>query len=284
MDNKNEAAQAEAFDVTLNETEAKALRDMLGDEGDDAIAVRMLVGPGHSGYGLYVAQAEYQDEGAILVHGMPAPAANQPRHTGMHPAMAAPYGEAPELNPADLRIDTFRPGGSGGFVVRPDTAVRITHLPTGLFVEESEDRSIHRNKAVAVTKLRNLVANQQRQLAPMLRSDPQPEDFGVGPLSVEAAKNYGAWLLADAGRQEGLKIRHAQADEIVELKRTVDEQRDIIAMRDAALAQLTTQPQVDLSSLKPAHFYVWENGKNVRREFYPAYAVRALLGMDGGDQ
>ena len=61
----------EPFDVTLDETQATLLRDWLGDDKDEAASIRLLIGPGHSGYGLYVAQAEYQDEGAILLCSIP---------------------------------------------------------------------------------------------------------------------------------------------------------------------------------------------------------------------
>lgn len=55
------------FDVTIEDDAAKMLRDMLGDDRDDLSPVRLLVGNGHSGYGLYAAQAEYQEEGAMLL-------------------------------------------------------------------------------------------------------------------------------------------------------------------------------------------------------------------------
>lgn len=88
-----------------------------------------------------------------------------------------------DINPADLRVDTFRASGAGGqHINKTDSAVRITHLPTGIVVQCQNDRSQHRNRAEAMSMLKSRLFEHEmrKRMAEQQKLEDSKTDVGWG--------------------------------------------------------------------------------------------------------
>jgi len=149
--------------------EVEVLSESLGEHGGYKEIISRIIGRGAFSLLKF-------ESGTHRVQRVPATEAQGRIHTSACTVAILPELEevgSVDLNPAELRIDTYRSSGAGGqHVNKTDSAIRITHLPTGIVVECQDERSQHKNRsrALALLKARLLANEQEKQRSQQAQS------------------------------------------------------------------------------------------------------------------
>jgi len=158
-------------------------------------------------------------------------------HTSMATVAVLPEAEAVEIeiHDNDLEIETFRSTGPGGQSVNTtDSAVRITHLPTGLVVQCQDEKSQHKNKAKAMKVLRSRLLEHEEQRAAQERSDERRAQVGSGERS-EKIRTYNFPQSRVTDHRAGITLH--KLDSVME--------GDLDDLLEAVRAHMTAQEESD---------------------------------------
>ena len=162
------------------------ISESLGDHGGYKEIITRVVGQGA------YSQLKFES-GAHRVQRVPETESQGRIHTSA--CTVAVMAEADELenieiNKADLKVDTFRASGAGGqHVNKTDSAIRLTHLPTGIVVECQDERSQHKNRARAMSLLASRLNQAQEERAAASHSEQRKSLVGSGDRS-ERIRTY----------------------------------------------------------------------------------------------
>ena len=173
------------------------------------------------------------ESGVHRVQRVPATEASGRIHTSAATVAVMPEAEDVDIqiNPDDLRIETMRSQGSGGqHVNKTESAIRITHLPTGFFVKCQENKSQHKNRERAMSILKARLYDVQRQALDAKRSADRKSQVGSGDRS-ERIRTYNF----PQGRVTDHRINLTlyKIDEVME-GRGLDELVDALSAEDQA--------------------------------------------------
>jgi peptide chain release factor 2 len=147
-----------------------------------------------------------------LVRKSPFDSGNR-RHTSFASVNVSPEVDESvdiDINPADLRVDTYRASGAGGqHVNRTESAIRITHVPTGIVVQSQSDRSQHKNRATCMSQLRAKLYEREMQ-ARRAKQD----EVEAGKLDITWGSQIRSYVL-DMSRikdlRTGVEVANTQA-------------------------------------------------------------------------
>ena len=179
------------------------------------------------------------ESGVHRVQRVPATESQGRIHTSTATVAVLPEAEEAdvEINDGDLRIDVYRASGAGGqHVNKTESAVRITHVPTGVVVAMQEERSQHKNRAKAMKILRSKLYENQRSTLAATRAADRKGQVGTGDRS-ERIRTYNFPQGRVSDHRIGLtlhnieKIMQGELDEIVD-RLTAEDQAARLAAQE----------------------------------------------------